>query len=66
MMNMNTALPKEMHTFWEKETCNQSSPSKKPKPVSLNEFLVKYQTSIEYGTYRENNMKGRVELDKSV
>ncbi|XP_056333503.1 cytosolic 5'-nucleotidase 1A [Danio aesculapii] len=31
MMNMNTALPEEMHTFW-KETCNQTSPSKKPKP----------------------------------
>jgi len=31
---MNKPLMKEMQTFWERKE-NQSSPSKKPKPVSL-------------------------------
>ncbi len=36
LLIMNKPLMKEMHTFEDqKETCNQSSPSKKPTPVSL-------------------------------
>lgn len=36
LLIMNKPTVKEMHSFWErKETCLSSSPSKKPKPVSV-------------------------------